>query len=341
MHRPGNRSRTALAATAAVACGLLAGGCADNGQNTLHTDSPQSHDIAVLFWVMLAVASVVFFGAIAMLVAAWLRRGDTGLPVLGERESLSTRLVVAFGIVLPAVVLVGLFLAANVGVISATAAPKPSSTKLTVRIIGHQWWWEVRYPGHAAVTANEIHIPAGTRVDVIGTTADVIHSFWVPQLNRKIDTVPGRENRVLLYARTPGRYRGQCAEFCGLQHTHMSFWVDADPPARFARWLAAESAPAATPPGGEAARGRALFMAAACASCHEIRGTPARALLGPDLTHVASRGSLAALATQNNPRGLLGWITDPQHVKPGAKMPALDLSRADFAAIAAYLRSLR
>ena len=322
----------------AVGCAaLVAGGCADNGQNALHAKSPQAHDIEVLWWWMLAIASIVFLGACAMLVVGWRRRHTRGLPMVGEDEGVNQRLVVAFGIAVPIVVLVTLFLVSNVGVIRATAAPKPGSTKLTVQVIGHQWWWEIRYPGHAAVTANELHIPARTRVNVIATTADVIHSFWVPELNRKIDQIPGRVNRVLLYADHPGVYRGQCAEFCALQHAHMSFYVVAQEPAAFAAWLRHESQPAAP----SAAPGRRIFLSTTCSSCHAIRGTSARADVGPDLTHVGSRMSLAALTIDNTPADLLRWISDPQHVKPGAKMPALDLPGADFRALAAYLRSLR
>jgi cytochrome c oxidase subunit II len=316
-------------------------GCASNGQNALHADSPQSHDIAVLWWWMLGVASLVFFGAVAMLALGWRRRREAGLPVVGEDEAVNRRLVVVFGMAIPIVILVTLFLVANVAVIGATAAPKSGSTKLTIHVVGRQWWWEVRYPGHPAVTANEIHIPARTRVEVVGTADDVIHSLWVPELNRKIDLIPGHTNRELLYADHAGVYRGQCAEFCGLQHAHMSLYVVAQEPAAFAAWLRAESAPAHTPAPGLAARGRSVFLQSTCASCHSIRGTSAKAVIGPDLTHVATRMTLAALTIPNDAADLLRWISDPQHVKPGAKMPALDLSDQDLRAVAAYLESLR
>jgi cytochrome c oxidase subunit II len=328
-------------ATVAGGCGLLVSGCASNGQNALHAQSPQSHDIEVLWWWMLGVASLVFIGACAMLVLGWFSRRSKGLPFVGENEGVNKGLVVAFGIAIPVVILITLFLISNVAVIKATAAPKTSSTKLTIQVIAHDWWWEIRYPGHTAATANEIHIPARTRVNIEGTTDDVIHSLWVPELNRKIDVIPGRVNRVLLYADHPGTYRGQCAEFCGLQHAHMSLYVVADDPAAFQRWLAQQSQPAPATATGLAARGRQLFLANTCASCHTIRGTKANADIGPDLTHVGSRMTLAALTIDNTPAGLLRWITDPQHVKAGAKMPALDLSRPDFVAIADYLRSLK
>jgi cytochrome c oxidase subunit 2 len=333
--------RRRVAAAVATVGAVTLGGCGDNPQNSLRAQSPQAHDIAVLWWWMLGVASLVFFGAIAMLVVGWLRRRDRGLPLVGEDETANDRLVITFGIAIPVVILITLFLVANVAVIGATAAPKPSSTKLTIQVVSHDWWWEVRYPGHTAVTANEIHIPTRTRVDVLGTTDDVIHSLWVPELNRKIDLIPGRVNRVLLYADHAGTYRGQCAEFCGLQHAHMSLYVVADGPPQFAAWLRRQAAPAAAPASPAATRGRRLFLATSCSGCHAIRGTGARSDIGPDLTHVASRMSLAALTIGNSSSDLLRWISDPQHIKPGARMPALNLSAPDFAAIAAYLRSLR
>jgi cytochrome c oxidase subunit II len=199
----------------------------------------------------------------------------------------------------------------------------------------------VQYPGTNAVTANEIHIPAQTRVQVVAKTADVIHSFWVPQLNRKIDMIPGQANRVLLDADQPGVYRGQCAEFCGLQHAHMAMKVIAQPHAQFEAWLKHEEEPAAAPATLEQREGRQLFLQNACAGCHTISGTSARGNIGPDLTHVASRDTLAAVTIPNNPQAMERWIRDPQHIKPGVKMPALDLSNADFRKIGAYLDHLR
>src|SRR4051812_38598652 len=181
-----------------------------------------------------------------MLVIGYLRRSP-GLPFIGEREGVATGLVVVFGMAIPIVILVALFIVANLTVMNATSAPKAGSTSMTIRVIGHQWFWEVRYPGTPAVTANEIHIPTDTRVNVQVTTEDVIHSFWVPQLNRKIDLVPGRRNRVLLDTGTPGVYRGQCAEFCGLQHAHMGLSVHAQRPERFRAWLANEARPRVVP----------------------------------------------------------------------------------------------
>jgi cytochrome c oxidase subunit 2 len=203
---------------------------------------------------------------------------------------------------------------------------------MTVRVTGHQWWWEVRYPGSGVVTANEIHIPVETKVTALVTTDDVIHSFWVPELNRKVDMIPGLTNRLLLVADKPGVYRGQCAEFCGLQHAHMSVDVIAEPKAKFDAWLAQNARPAT--------HASALF-ARNCSGCHQIRGTAAKADVGPDLTHFASRRSIAALTLPNTPANLREWLRDPQHVKPGNRMPDLPLKDAQLAALQRYLESLR
>jgi cytochrome c oxidase subunit II len=319
------------------ACLLLAG-CGK--QSILSPRSPQAHDIRTLWWWMLAVATVVFLGALAMLGLAWVRRGTPGLPFFGERENVPQALVLIFGIGIPLVVLVTLFGASDVYLVQQTSPPPARDTAMTIDVIGHQWWWEVRYPGTDAVTANEIHIPVDTRVNVVATTADVIHSFWVPQLNRKIDMIPGRLNRVLLYASRQGRYRGQCSQFCGFQHANMGLFVIAQPRSAFNAWLANMAAPAAKPASPIARAGVQVFMGNQCASCHMIRGTAAHGLVGPDLTHVASRRTLAAAEIRNTPAELRAWIADPQAIKPGARMPDLGLPAEDYDEIAAYLEGL-
>jgi cytochrome c oxidase subunit II len=311
-------------------------------QSTLDTHSPPSHDIRTLFWWMLGVASIFFFGAVAMLILAWFRRSEPGLPWVKRKEGggLETRLVVIFGMAIPVVVLVALFFVSDVYVIGKTDPPDTGSTSMSIEVTGHQWWWEARYPGTTAVTANEIHIPARTRINLIGNTDDVIHSFWVPALNRKIDLIPGRNNRMLLYADAPGTYRGQCAEFCGLQHAHMAFEVIAEEPAKFQAWLRNMSSKARRPATPAELAGQQQFMSDQCASCHTIRGTPAQGEIGPDLTHLASRSTIAALTVTNDQAGLTEWIRDPQHAKPGNRMPQLNLSPQQIDSIVAYLRSL-
>ncbi len=216
------------------------------------------------------------------------------------------------------------------------------SPRVAVEVTGRQWWWEVRYPAAtgapAVVTANEIHIPAGEPVLVRLKGGDVIHSFWVPALAGKTDTIPGRTNLTWLEADRPGTYRGQCTEFCGLQHAHMAFAVIAGPPAVFARWRAAQAMlPAA--PAGEAAVGAQVFMAH-CAGCHAVAGTAARGQRGPDLTHLMSRSTIAAGLLANNVDTLSGWVSDPQALKPGALMPPTWLSGPQLHAVVAYLGTL-
>jgi cytochrome c oxidase subunit II len=316
-------------------------GCGSGGQNVLDPAAPQARSIENLWWWMLVVALAVFLGAVALLVLGWLRRDQPGLPFFGERPALETGLVVGFGLGIPLVTVVALFFAADVFLIRSTDAPARASTALTVVVVGHQWFWEVRYPGTSAVTANEIHIPARTRVDVELETHDVIHSFWVPELNRKVDMIPGRTNRLLLDPEKPGVYRGQCAEFCGLQHAHMAFIVFVDPPDRFRAWLAEQARPAPVPRTDVAKRGKAVFLSQACASCHTIRGTGADGEVGPDLTHVASRTTLAANTIRNSYGDLAAWISDPQHVKPGNRMPAVPLAPGQLGDVAAYLETLK
>jgi cytochrome c oxidase subunit II len=300
--------------------------------------SPQQHKIVLLFWVMTGVALFGIGLILFLLWMGWRRRSREGFPG-GERGA--TGLVIVLGIAAPIVSLSALFIWSDAFVLRAVSAPNPKTTSLTVEVTGHQWWWEVRYPGTRAVTANEIHIPAGKRVNLVVTSVDVIHSFWIPELNRKIDMIPGKTNRIVLEASRPGAYRGQCYEFCGLQHAHMGMYVYADPPAAFQKWLRNMAQDARAPTTALAARGRRVFLAEACSACHQIRGTPARATVGPDLTHLATRQTIAAATLPNRPGYLGGWILDPQHAKPGARMPALPLTGPDVEALIAYLDSLR
>jgi cytochrome c oxidase subunit 2 len=326
-------------ATPLLLCVLVAG--CGGSQSTLDPKSRASDEIATLWWWMLLIACIVFAGAIGLIGVAWVRRRRPGLPLAEDSGGRNMGLVVLFGICIPISVNIALFVVANFFVIKQTEAPAATTTPLTVQVIGRQWFWEVRYPGGRAITANEIHIPAGTRVNVVATTGDVIHSFWVPQLNRKIDMIPGRRNRILLSSDKPGRYRGECAEFCGLEHARMSMYVYVQPPAAFRRWLSSVAAPARAPAGGLARAGATAFARDQCASCHTIRGTSARGQVGPDLTHIGSRASIGALTLPNTAAALRDWLRDPQHSKPGNRMPDLGLSAADIRSLVAYLQGLR
>jgi cytochrome c oxidase subunit II len=327
--RPRRRGRLVIPLACIVP--LIASGCGK--QNVLDPQSHAQRQISTLWWVMLIGSSIGFGVIVLLLFLGWARRNRESLP-FGGGERAATALVIGFGVGVPILVLSSLFVWSNLFVIRSTDAPALGSTQLTVHVIGRQWWWQIKYAGTPAVTANELHIPVATRVRVIGTTADVIHSLWVPELNRKIDLIPGRENVLLLEADRAGTYPGQCAEFCGLQHAHMEIRVIAQPKAQFRAWLANEAKPArASPPG--------IFTEEACAGCHEIRGTTARGQVGPDLTHFGSRTTLGAGVLPNNAETLREWIRDPQHAKPGNRMPSLPLSDADVQTLATYLEGLK
>jgi cytochrome c oxidase subunit 2 len=316
---------------------VLLAGCGSK-QDALAPHSRPARGIASLWWDMLAGAVLAFGIVVLILLVAYVRRNRPGFPGSRDADRAGLVVVVGFGLVIPVLVLASLFVFANVFLIRDTTLPTASAapgdrTTLTVRVIGHQYWWEIRYPGTHAVTANEVHIPARTNVEVLLHTDDVIHSFWVPELNKKVDLIPEQVNRVLLYADKPGRYRGQCAEFCGLQHAHMGLYVFADPPARFRAWLAHQSQPTREANSG-------LFVSE-CGNCHAIRGTDATSRVGPDLTHVGSRTSLAALTIPNTIERMREWIQDPQRVKPGNEMPALDLTAGEVRQLASYLEARR
>lgn len=212
---------------------------------------------------------------------------------------------------------------------------------VSIEVTGHQWWWEIRYlsetPAQVFTTANELHIPVGARVRVVLQSSDVIHSFWVPQLGGKTDAIPGQRNVAWLQASKPGTFIGQCSEYCGQQHAHMGLRVVAETPEAFERWRAGQRRPVQPmPPDSEAARGERVFEAR-CGGCHRVRGTLAGGVLGPDLTHLATRDTIAAGTLPNKPAFLSAWIADPQHIKPGTKMPAMKLSGPQLQAIRQFL----
>ncbi len=335
---PGARHATAVIVLLVLCVGLA--GCSGK-QSILSTHSRLAHNIALLWWWMLGVAVIVFLGAVALLVIAYFNRGTPGLPILGQREDVAQGLVLVFGIGIPIVVLVALFGVADVYLVGKTGAPNPKTTAMTVNVIGHQWWWEVRYDGGKAVTANEIHIPVDTRVNLVATSADVIHSFWVPALNRKIDMIPGLRNRILLDASSTGEFRGQCSQFCGFQHAHMAFEVFVQKPAAFHSWLANQLRPAVTPTSAQARAGERVFMNSQCASCHMIAGTSAQGDVGPNLTHLATRTTLASDEIPNRPAWLASWIHNPQAIKPGDRMPDLGLDNTQVSELVAYLDGLK
>jgi cytochrome c oxidase subunit 2 len=221
----------------------------------------------------------------------------------------------------------------------------PREHMLTIEVTGHQWWWEGTYSDPSVrgrfTTANEFHIPVGQPVLFVLNADDVIHSFWVPNLAGKKDLVPGRTQSWWFQADTPGVYRGQCAEFCGYQHAKMALFVVAEPPARYTQWAQASLSQAVPPSDPQAIRGQQVFMRGSCALCHNIEGTPAASHAGPDLTHLASRRTIAAGTIRNTRGNLAGWIIDPQRIKPGAHMPPNHMSSTDLEALLTYLQSLK
>ena len=235
----------------------------------------------------------------------------------------------------------------NYVVLAAIAGP-PANTAVTIHVIGHQWWWEVRYqskmPSRTFTTANEIHIPVGKPVKVVLTTADVIHSFWVPALSGKMDTIPGQHNVTWLEADKTGIYRGQCTEYCGQQHAHMGFIVTAQPEKQFQAWwdhqLAGPQFVKSDVSTTTAEQGESVFMQK-CAVCHAIRGTKADGKVGPNLSHLMQRDTIAAGTLPNTIGNLSGWIANPQNIKPGNYMPTLTLSAAELNSLRAFLNTLQ
>jgi cytochrome c oxidase subunit II len=319
--------------------------------SVLDPAGPQSRAIAwlwdVFFWMSVAVFAIVVvaFTLAAIRALGQRRRDGEGDPLAEDpaRDRRAIRGVVAGGIVTVLALLA--LLVASVRSGAALAALEDDADALHVRITGRQWWWQIEYehddPRHTATTANELHVPVGRTVHLELTSADVIHSFWVPSIHGKKDLIPGRLNRTWIRVDEPGTYRGQCAEFCGLEHAEMVIAIIAEPPEAFEAWLAHQREPARPPADALAVRGQQVFNGSPCVLCHTIAGTTAGGRLGPDLTHIASRSSLASGVLPNSIGNLAGWLLDPQSVKPGAHMPATTLAAADLHALLAYLEGLQ
>lgn len=318
----------------------LLAGCTRE-QSAVDPGGPQAEQIARLFWTMTGAGSLIFAIVIVLLaLALWRSRGsDEPRPLTWHQ---SRRLVLLAGIVVPGLVLFA-FVYASARIDRATTDGPPTAT-MTIEVIGHRWWWEVNYLDRdlkpLATTANEIHVPVGQPVRVLLRSADVIHSFWVPNLNGKTDLIPGKTNTAWLQAARPGIYRGQCAEFCGMQHAHMAFLVIAADPDQFASWLARQSQPAAPPDDAQRRLGVQVFLQRQCVLCHTVRGMPAGGKLGPDLTHLASRRTLGAGTLVNDRFNLARWLILNQSIKPGNRMPAIILPSEEFEALLDYLGGL-
>jgi len=317
-------------------------------QRVLESAGTQAAHIEHLWWITVAVCALVF---VAIMIA-WLwalrraPRADEATPpdvaIATTAESKSRR-VVTGAVALSALGLVAL-LVASVQTDRALAK-LPLEGAIGIRVIGHQWWWDVYYddpdPLKTFSTANEIYIPVGKPVVITLQAADVIHSLWIPNLHGKRDLIPGHTLTMPIKAEKAGKYRAQCAEFCGLQHAFMALTVNVLPQPDYDRWHDAQLQSAPEPAADAAKRGHDLFLSGDCMMCHAIQGTTANARFGPDLTHIASRETLGAGRIANTPENMAAWIADPGKFKPGVNMPAHRVAKADLDALVAYLGTLK
>ena len=311
-------------------------------QSVLDPAGPQAGQIAGLWSLMLGVATVVFLVVSALAAVALikgLRRSRQNRHDTTPERTLAV--AVGSGVALTVAALFVL-LVASVHTGRAVASLGAESA-VSIKITGHQWWWEVEYedamPSRIVRTANEIHLPVNRPVVLKVTSRDVIHSFWVPNLSGKRDLIPGYTTALWLQADRPGIYRGQCAEFCGYQHARMATFVAAEPAPEFERWLENQRQPAVS--AGPQGRGLDVFLRSTCTQCHTIRGTSAGAVVGPDLTHLASRGTIAAGTLPNTRESLARWIRNAQQIKPGSRMPPNPLGDDDLQALVGYLETLK
>lgn len=310
-----------------------------NAQSVLAPAGPDGERLAELSWLLFGGGALIFL-AVAGLLAAAAFGTPAARATLGSR-----RFILAGGVGFPVVVLTALLL--HVLFLARALGMPGEGQALRIEMIGHQFWWEVRYPGtlpeRGIVTANEVRIPTGRDVVLEVSSADVIHSVWIPALHGKIDMIPGRVNTRRIRAERPGVLRGQCTEYCGAQHALMAFYVVAETPEGFEAWLDRQRLPAAEPRDEVLQLGRQVFGAAGCGGCHAVRGTAWNARIGPDLTHVGGRLSLAAGVLDNHRGTLAGWIAGAQDLKPGNRMPsfAAALDGPELRAVAAWLESLK
>lgn len=313
-------------------------------QNMMDAAGPAASGLAQLgnwvMWTFVAVTLVVWA------LIAWValrRRGslDAHAPITADGGQ---SWILVGGFAIPAAILSIVFIVSLQSIQDFPLSDGNTSVP-DIHVVGRQWWFEARYPradGPGEIpSATEVHIPAGTAVDIELTSRDVIHSFWVPKVHGKVDLVPGRANRIRLRVDEPGVYLGQCAEFCGVQHAHMRLLLVAHPPDDYAAWRRAQERPAHSPATSQERRGRDVFMSAACPLCHTVRGTSARGNVGPDLTHLASRKRIAGGMLENNTANLSAWVTQAQSLKPGVEMPDItDFTGEELTALVTYLQSL-
>jgi cytochrome c oxidase subunit II len=310
----------------------------------LQREGPAAERITDLWWLFLAMGAAVYVLVIVMLVVPMLRRrrGAGGEHPADDHTEVPARLangwIVGFGVVLPVVVLT-VALVASVSTMRALPSAAPSGS-VVIDVVGYQYWWSAHYRAEQVTVANEIHVPVGEPVELRLTSADVIHSFWVPGLQGKLDVLPDGTNTLVIEADEAGVYDGECAEFCGLQHANMGVLVIAQPRDEFDAWVASQQQPAAAPASEAARRGQQVFEQQDCARCHTIRGVATEGQTAPDLTHVASRRTLLSDTVENTTSNLTAFLRDPDAVKVGTGMPPPELSDSELRDIIAFLDGL-
>jgi cytochrome c oxidase subunit 2 len=301
--------------------------------------SPQAQTLTDVFYLLLIISAVIFAVVAGLVLYMGVRyRSRPGRaeprPTFGE-----PKLELIWTLV-PLLIVVALF-GVTLHTMRAVDPPAPAGRQPDLVVVGHQWWWEVRYPASGVITANEIHLPVGKLLLMRLESADVIHDFWVPRVGRKLDAVPGHPNQMWIQVDDPGTYLGACSEFCGVQHAWMRIMLIAQAQQAFDSWQIAQQRRPSPPTTALAVQGARLFRRLPCGSCHAIAGTPAQAGIGPDLTHLASRRTLGAGILQNNRANLTRWLTNPQAVKTGSHMPNFGLEPAEVERLVAYLEALR
>ena len=332
----------AVAATCVSSCG--GGGI----QNALNPQGPNATSLDRLWWLMFYVCTAVWVLVMIALVLA-IRRGrrksDLNPVLKFSTQTEQRKRNAVLSAVSVTVIILFVFLIYSYSTGRALTADLSQKNGLSIEVTGHQWWWEARYndvdASNIFTTANEIHIPVGVPVLFTLHGGDVIHSFWVPNLAGKKDLIPGKISTMWLQADKPGVYRGQCAEYCGLQHARMALWIVAEPPDQFNAWRQNQTQSSAPPTSDSEKRGQQVFVSSTCVMCHAIGGTTAGSNVGPNLTHVGSRNTLAGATLSNTREHLMSWITNSQTFKPGNKMPPNNLGQQDLDALVDYLQSLK
>ena len=328
---------------------LLLGACSyQTYQSDFANAGVEDRQFLILFWVFLAICAAMYVLVIVFMLAGILRRrreGDANVVETGRHHQ-SHPLMRSGLIGWAALVSTGLVALAIASFFAdRSMASAAANEKLSITLTGKQWWWDVQYNSadvsKTLRTANELHLPVGVPVRIILRSNDVIHSFWVPSFVGKQDLIPGRDTDVSFTPTKVGLFRGQCAEYCGVQHAHMALVVQVEPYADFIKWWEHQLQEAPQPRTPLALAGYNYVTTRQCASCHSIAGTPAGGRLGPDLTHVASRRSIAAGTRPMGEGNLYGWVADPQSIKPGSKMPTMDLEPSELHAVVAYLETLK